>query len=805
MEAGMDKTNGAAALAGGASAAGDAGMDTAGNVDASNAGAANTGGEGSEGAGNLESGGAGGGSENAGADTGDTDGMDTGGAGVPETPPDGYDGLINARRLELFGRECIAPIVGAMVSLAESSNKMAEKIKELEEGNGGASVFRIPAVAVGVYAYNGQEQGPTIAGLDERGMAVAGATAVNAGGYTLTISLKDKEKQVWSDLTTEDKTWRWEIAPKIVEAPVLSGTAKTYNGAAQSPEIPEVSPDEVQVSGTTSAADAGAYTVTFALTNTTNYIWSDNTNAPKSGAWTIAKKALAKPALSGAGKVYNGSAQSPGLPSVNAAEIVIGGTTRATDAGAYTVTYTLANTNNYIWTDNTTAPKSDAWTISQAAASLSVSRASVSLDNVSLSTTVTVSKTGDGAISARSSDESVARASLSGGALTITSPNRKNGSATVTVSLSGTKNYAAPADKPISVSAGFAKIYGAEWDGTSSSKWARTDSAAGFTDPSPAVNNGAGSSPFDGIQPWAGMVREERAGGSMVKIPKYYYKWTKNGARMKLQISASAFAGSHVSPAHADRGDGKGERSVAYVGRYHCADDFKSRTGEQPKTYMTRAQFREKIHELGQNVWQYDFAMYWTVMMLYLVEFADWNSQKTIGFGCGTKAYNFDNAGATDRMGYHTGTNANARTDRGVVQYRYIEGLWDNVYDFCDGIYFANKSVYCIKSPSKFSDSGGGTRVYSVNGLLGTIKAYSIPAANGFEYALYPSEAINSGSARETYACDEIIEHINLGTVLRIGGSCNDSDRHVGAFHFMSGGEASLCMTEIGSRIQELP
>lgn len=51
-------------------------------------------------------------------------------------------------------------------------------------------------------------------------------------------------------------------------------------------------------------------------------------------------------------------------------------------------------------------------------------------------------------------------------------------------------------------------IYGAEWDGTATTLWSRTDDAAGFTNPSPAVNNGAGSSPFDGKMPWAGMVKE---------------------------------------------------------------------------------------------------------------------------------------------------------------------------------------------------------------------------------------------------------------------------------------------------------
>lgn len=45
-------------------------------------------------------------------------------------------------------------------------------------------------------------------------------------------------------------------------------------------------------------------------------------------------------------------------------------------------------------------------------------------------------------------------------------------------------------------------IYGVEWDWTSSgpTNGTRTDDSAGFADPSPAVNNGTGSSPFDNLE-----------------------------------------------------------------------------------------------------------------------------------------------------------------------------------------------------------------------------------------------------------------------------------------------------------------
>jgi hypothetical protein len=361
--------------------------------------------------------------------------------------------------------------------------------------------------------------------------------------------------------------------------------------------------------------------------------------------------------------------------------------------------------------------------------------------------------------------------------------------------VSGTSTYTADLS--------FAKIYGVSWDGSSSSAMTRTDAAASFTDPVPAVNNGDGSSPFDDILPWSGMeIVDDATVGKLVKIPKYYYKWTKTGTAMTLQISTKQYDGFSCSPAHADRGDGEGERDYVYVGRYHCATStYKSTTGVKPMVSKTRAEFRTAIHNLGSDIWQYDFAMFWTINMLYLVEYADWNSQKKIGYGCGNNSAT-ENAGLTDAMTYHTGTNASSRTTYGHIQYRHIEDLWANVYDWCDGIYFSGANVYCIKNPSNFSDTTGGTKTGTRPTDSNDIKAWSIPSAAGFEYALYPSEVV-SDSNYETYICD----HCNYnasGVVLHVGGSYSQN-QYFGAFCLDGYHQASYQHTGIGSRLQKLP
>lgn len=344
-------------------------------------------------------------------------------------------------------------------------------------------------------------------------------------------------------------------------------------------------------------------------------------------------------------------------------------------------------------------------------------------------------------------------------------------------------------------------VYGAQWDGSSTTKWVRTDGAANFADPQPAVDNGAGSSPFDNIMPWSGMVKTEDAdAGTLVAIPKYWYKWTRDGASMKLQIANGATPGFLVSPAHADRGDGKGERDVVYVGRYHCSSaDYKSTSGVMPKVSVTSANFRTSIHALGNDIWQYDFAMYWTIAMLYLVEFADWNSQNAIGYGCSPSGSKF-NMGATDAMQHHTGTTAAARTEYGSVQYRNIEGLWDNVRDWCDGIYFNGADVFCISNPAEFSDVSGGTKVGERATGSNYISGYTDPNVSGFEYALYPNAVAGS---ENTYICDRCY-YTSSGVVLYVGGGYGRNQGN-GLFYFSGNVSASVTSGDIGSRLQRLP
>lgn len=351
-------------------------------------------------------------------------------------------------------------------------------------------------------------------------------------------------------------------------------------------------------------------------------------------------------------------------------------------------------------------------------------------------------------------------------------------------------------------------VYGAEWDGSSNPVWIRTDDAVGFADPNPYYSemSGTPSSPFDDIMPWSGMrIVEDDNAGTLVEIPKFWYKWTRNGDAMKLQISMTQEDGFLCSPAHADRGDGVGERDYIYVGRYHCANGtYKSTTGVNPQGSQTRATFRSSIHNLGSNIWQNDYATRITLWLLYIVEFANWNSQAKIGGGCSTSG-SIMTMGYTDSMPYHTGTTASSigATVYGGTQYRYIEGLWDNVFDWCDGVVFNSSNVYVTRTPSNFGDTTSNhTYVGTRPASGGEISAWNVYNNATEPWAIYPS-SVTVDSTYSTYVCD-YCDYRSSGVVLNVGG--NYTQRQSGGLFWLSGFyNASSSDVNFGSRLMVLP
>lgn len=247
------------------------------------------------------------------------------------------------------------------------------------------------------------------------------------------------------------------VIPKLVSIAVTTPPTKTSYRYGES-----FNPSGMVVRATytdgSSAAVSGYSTTpttfsTLGAQNATVRYTENGVTATTSTPVTVARAVIPiVPSQSGS-LTYNGAAQSPSLNNYNAAQLTIGGTKSATDAGTYAVTFTP--TANYEWSDGTTAAKSVNWTIGKAAGSLSINPTSLTLNTRNPSGTITVTRAGNGTISAVSNNTKIATVSVSGNIVTVNNVNQTSGAAVITVKVSAGTNHNAPADKTCSVTAAF--------------------------------------------------------------------------------------------------------------------------------------------------------------------------------------------------------------------------------------------------------------------------------------------------------------------------------------------------------------
>ena len=236
-----------------------------------------------------------------------------------------------------------------------------------------------------------------------------------------------------------------DLTSTIDAVPSQSGVL-TFTGAEQAPVWNNYNPTALTISGQTTGTNAGTYTAIF--TPVEGYKWRDGTTDAKSVTWTIGRAIIMGiPAQSGS-LTYNGSAQSPVWSGYDAAKLTMGGTTSGTNAGSYNATFTPGA--NYQWNDGTTAAKTVAWSIGKAAGSSSLNKSSLALSTGTMSGTISVTRAGNGAVSASSSNTNVATVSVSGTIVTVTA--KAKGTATITIKVAAGTNHTAPADKTCSVS-----------------------------------------------------------------------------------------------------------------------------------------------------------------------------------------------------------------------------------------------------------------------------------------------------------------------------------------------------------------
>ena len=359
-----------------------------------------------------------------------------------------------------------------------------------------------------------------------------------------------------------------------------------------------------------------------------------------------------------------------------------------------------------------------------------------------------------------------------------------------------------------SLTLSYANVFGVCWD-TSNSSTALTRltpstdpyglvTKSVTTEPKPAVGTGAGSSPFDSFMPWSGMkeCNLNNAGAvtawkgdsgfsrsnnfTMVFIPEFYVAAKRSGTKQYFYVSDMPKAGMVKHP-----GSGK------FVARYTGPG---SKTGSNPMVNITRAIARSNAKKNGDKWHTFDFATLCAIVLLYIVEFADWNFRGKIGSGR-TDANSVANSGATDTLTYHTGCTTAKTNKTGCVQYRWIENLWGNVFQWVDGYNVNNVDCYYCTEPSNYADdtTSGYTKI-------GTMDDY------GWIYSLAVTDdglmiPLERGGSTSTYIPVYMYSPANKKWHVLLVGGCWDKSTYHDLIYFGAGNESSHSHSSISVRL----
>ena len=417
------------------------------------------------------------------------------------------------------------------------------------------------------------------------------------------------------------------------------------------------------------------------------------------------------PTVTGA-YTYNGSAQSAVISGYYSGLMTKSGTESATNAGTYSVTFTLNDTTTTAWDDGTTAAKTLTWSIAKAALPKpTISPTSFSFNPNSTSGTMTVTRDGDGAITATSSDTSVLTASVSGTTVTLTAIDTSTDTnETVTVTVAEGTNYLAYTATDVVADVAIASV--------APLGYTASVSGLGNEDPSTVV--------FTRDEDFPTSFEEVTMDGDVfVKIPTMY---RKVDAVSDGQITAFTMATEQMDssyepyPCFVD--ENGSTLDYILIGKYWntSADSMNSTTETSSTSTKTIGNARTQAQARGTGYQQFDWMMqrFWQDLIILL--------KQTVNTNAGT-AWTYDDIGI----------------------------YWGTAYGWVDGFAQNSMSIAVSYAPTKYADSATS----ATTGYTGV--SYQLPSSNyeiqklGYDannpFVNYPSAVVNN-SSYNTYYCD---------------------------------------------------
>ena len=239
--------------------------------------------------------------------------------------------------------------------------------------------------------------------------------------------------------------------------------------------------------------------------------------------------------------------------------------------------------------------------------------------------------------------------------------------------------------------------------------WERTDEGKGLT--ANATHDGTEvQNDFDNLSPWKDIISFNYDSAQQLatayygdpeftfspsdtnvnvftKIPRFWYKrYIDEEDYEHIQIADYAAEGFLESK----------EFAVARYSYEGSTTTPRSCSGLAPLVSTTGQSYQTGAKSLGNNVCLFDWRALGVIQFLYLVEYADNNSQEILGKGISNSG-SVSNSGQLDSLGMKSGCLNNDASHS--VMYRGIEDIFGNVYQLIDGVNINNHQAYvCIDS-----------------------------------------------------------------------------------------------------------
>jgi len=318
----------------------------------------------------------------------------------------------------------------------------------------------------------------------------------------------------------------------------------------------------------------------------------------------------------------------------------------------------------------------------------------------------------------------------------------------------------------------------------------------------------------------AATIDDQSVGNVMVQIPKFWYKYSYAGTTHTWNISTVPMDGYTVHPAFIKNG---AEVEFRYAGAYEgslfdasagamvasadivtslyaAGDKLCSLSGEYPKVNETRAENRGAASQRGAGWRNMDFDLMSAVQLLYLTEYADFDSQVMIGVGRtalsgGTWVADsyIGQCGKSNAVG--NGTNSvGGNSNNAYMTYRGIENFFGNVWKFIDGFNVNNNIPYVSNTDTEFADDTATN--YAALGVV-------LANANGYQDTL---EQIRRGflpasvGASSSTKITDYYYQASGWRVLLFGGTANYGSL-AGVFSVYTADASSIYDVNVGARL----